>query len=1011
MKDGLKFGAKKKLIKRVFIASGIFIGLIVVLMLVLPFFLRGKIKEIVKAEINKQIVAKADFEDVSVSFFRSFPRLNGAVENLTVKGIDDFKDTELISIKKLSVDFDLFSALFSSKPLEILSFSVVEPKLNIIVNPDGKANYDILKNSDPEEQPSGSKDINLSNYSILNGTLKYTDHQSSTGIIITNLNHKGQGNFRSRNFILKTKTEVEKLTYESAGIPLAKDLKIDWDADFKINLDKMFFQISENKLKINDLLLVSEGTFRKNENDLDIDMKIKAPGTDFKQLFSLIPNAYIREFKDVKAEGKFSFSGFVKGKYGLNTEEFPDFDFSIKAERGYVKYPSLSLPVQDIFADIRIFKTDKSIDETIINIAPLTFSVGGETFLIKMLVADMTSDPVTNGEIRGTLNLDALSRAFPMQDVKKLSGKVVADIVFNVSKSLFRKNLKGNAKLEDIKLRYSDLPDINISSMNAVFSNDQILCSGIAAQAGKSDITGIVKIINPLYYNFKGKPVTIIIDSKSRSIDADEWVSSETTTSQNDALEDYSGIIDLLNNKLIIKYNVNFGDLKFEDYDIKDISASGSLSNNTLSLDKTNLLFSGSKISVDGKLKQFISWALDDKELNGFLNISSPYFDVDKYLASGESQSQTADSEEQFSLPGKMNLDIRTDIARMSYTGKELTDLKGNLVLNDQKISFDNFGARGFGGEFDAAGFFDAKQGKLPEYNVNLDLKTMKYEQLYKQVTSFSALLPVVKFINGVFNAEFNVKGRLKNDLSPILETINAIGILETVNGLVQSFPGMNEAAGKLNLPVMNNLKLNDVKGRFEITDGNVKVNPFDVKYQDILFNISGINRLDKTIDYIIHTKIPRSEFEKMPVGKNINSGLVLITEQAKSKGLDINAGEFVNIDILISGPVLKPKVKLEYRGGEGKSVKKAIENKAESVIDDTKKKLENEFDTRKKEAENKANEIIDSTKKQAEEKAREAVEDLKKKAQKELENTLDSTAKKKANDVLNQYNPFKKKK
>lgn len=58
---------------------------------------------------------------------------------------------------------NLISALFSSKPLEIVNFSVIEPSLNIIVNPDGKTNYNIFKDTQPEDESSDSKDINLKN--------------------------------------------------------------------------------------------------------------------------------------------------------------------------------------------------------------------------------------------------------------------------------------------------------------------------------------------------------------------------------------------------------------------------------------------------------------------------------------------------------------------------------------------------------------------------------------------------------------------------------------------------------------------------------------------------------------------------------------------------------------------------------------------------------------------------------------------------------------------------------
>ncbi|MBK7093682.1 MAG: hypothetical protein IPH57_00930 [Saprospiraceae bacterium] len=1011
MEKAIKAIGKRKLLKKVLVTCGIITGVFVIMAFTLPFIFKGKVKELIKAEINKQIIAKADFGDVSLSFFKSFPRLNATVENLDVKGVGDFKDKELLSIKELSVDVNLISALFSSKPLEIVNFSVIEPSLNIIVNPDGKTNYNIFKDTQPEDESSDSKDINLNKYSMINGNLKYTDHQSLYRIIVSKLNHNGKGNFKARNFILTTKTDIEKLTYESSGIPMAKDLHINMDADIKVDLDQMLFEISENRLKINELQLVSVGKLKMNDSDIDIDMNIKAPGNNFKELFSLVPNAYIKDFKDVKAEGKFSFEGFVKGKYGLKTEEYPDFDFNIKADNGYVKYPSLSLPVEDINADIRIFKTGNTIGETNINIAPLSFSLAGESFLMKMLVSDLTTDPTTSGEIKGTLNLDALSRAFPMQDVQQLKGKIVTDIVFNVSKSLSKKSLKGNAEIENLNLAYTDMPALQISALKAYFNNDKILCTGISAKAGKSDFTGTLKIIDPLFYSIRGKSVTFDVDCKSSFVDADEWTSQESKSSDKTGSDDDAGMIDMIVNKFILKYKVQIMKLKFEDYDLKNITAVGNYQKNVLSLNNTSIVLSDSRMNISGRLNNIITWALEDKVLAGNLNIDSPHFDMDKFMAPGTDGKSATTEEEAFVLPDKMNLAINADIEKINYTGKEINSLKGNMELKDQSIRFNDLAADGMGGEMKLSGLFSAKDKAKPEYDFKLSLANMRYEEVYRQFVTFQALAPVVKFLNGFFNADFNLKGKLNEDMSPQLETINAAGLVQTINGYIRSFAGTNEIAEKLNIQSIKNIKLENIKGRFEILNGILKVNPFDVKFDDMNFNISGTNKLDKTIDYIVHAKIPKSKIDKIPAGQNINKGLNFLTSQAKAKGLDINLGETINLDILLSGPVFKPKLKFEYRGNEGEALKTAVQNKVDNVAAETKTKVNQELEKRKTEAENKAKEVIDSTKKKVESKANETLEDLKKKAQKELENKLDSTTKKKANDVLNQYNPFKKKK
>jgi hypothetical protein len=1000
---------KKKVWKKVLKWFAAIFLFILLLLFTLPFFYKGKINELIKKELSKQIIAKVDYKDVNLSLLRSFPDLTASIEDFSIIGVGEFEEKTLVKINRFSIDIDVLSLFSRDKVYKIHEFSLKQPEINVIINPDGKANYDIFKDTKTDEKSESEFKLDLDEYSIENGRITYNDLQTLNSINISGLNHKGSGNFSSKVFLLKTKTLIDSVSYVTTGISMLKNAKIDCDLSLNADLDKMAFEIMENKLKINDLVLQSKGKVKKDDETVGVNLSLNAPGNNFKEIFSLVPNAYTKDYKDVEAKGQFKFEAKIDGIYKFDGTSLPNFDINLSASDGYVKYPALKIPVESVNANINVFKQSGNLENVYVNINPLTFSIGGEKFMLKSIVHNLTTDPETQGEIKGTLNLNKISQAFPIQDINQLSGRIGADIKFNVNQSFTKKSLSGTSDFQNVIIKYSDLPLLKLSNASALFYNDKIIFRNVNLQAGKSDFVGNFLISDPFNYTRNVGKITLDINTASKFIDADEWMGSDNSKPQNNSNEDNASMINLLNNKLILKYNVSASVLKFEDYDLKNINAIGSLNNNILTLNNTELLFSGSKMSVNGRLNQIISWALEDKILDGNLNISSPFFDVDKFMGTGETATTT--TEEDFTLPDKMNLQIKPNIARMSYTGKDISDMKGNMMLSDQKLSFDNISVKGFGGELGAVGYFDAKTGKTPEYNVNLKLKKLKYEQLYNQVTSFSALLPVVKFINGVFNADLNVKGSMKSDLTPVLESVNALGILETVNGVMQSFPGMNEAAGKLNLPSLNNVKLDNIKGRFEITNGIVKVNPFDVKFDDILFNISGLNKLDKTIEYVIHTKIPRSKLDKIPAGKNVSSGLVFLTDQAKSKGLDINLGEFVNLDILVNGLVFKPKVRIEYKGSEGNAVKKAVEQKAEAVIKDTKNKLENEFDTRKKEAEKKAQEILDSTKRAAQNKAKEVAEDLKKKAQKELENRLDSTTKKKANDVLNQYNPFKKKK
>src|SRR5205809_4761538 len=91
--------------------TGITLLVLLVILFVAPFIFKGKIVAIVKEQINKHINANVDFKDASLSFFRHFPRVSLALENLQVIGADEFAKDTLLSANEIDVAVNLFSVI------------------------------------------------------------------------------------------------------------------------------------------------------------------------------------------------------------------------------------------------------------------------------------------------------------------------------------------------------------------------------------------------------------------------------------------------------------------------------------------------------------------------------------------------------------------------------------------------------------------------------------------------------------------------------------------------------------------------------------------------------------------------------------------------------------------------------------------------------------------------------------------------------------------------------------
>jgi uncharacterized protein involved in outer membrane biogenesis len=165
--------------------------LFVVAIFAIPYFYKDKIVNYIKADINKNINAKVDFKDVDLSLFKSFPNFNLGIDQLTVDGVETFKNVRLLEAKDLNLTLDIKS-VFGGDQIKINKIGVEHAKVNILVLENGKANYDITKPSETQSEPS-KFNIDLKQYFIKNSDLIYDDKSMGFKAELKNLNHVGSG--------------------------------------------------------------------------------------------------------------------------------------------------------------------------------------------------------------------------------------------------------------------------------------------------------------------------------------------------------------------------------------------------------------------------------------------------------------------------------------------------------------------------------------------------------------------------------------------------------------------------------------------------------------------------------------------------------------------------------------------------------------------------------------------------------------------------------------------------
>lgn len=479
------------------------IGSILILLAVslfaIPYFFKDQIKAKVTTAINKKFDAKISFEDADLSLFKNFPNANVTLYQLEIINKSPFEGDTLVSIEEINLKMSI-AELFKGKDedMDIQGITTKNGMINILFNKDGLGNYDIAIKNEETNATSKPLVLNIQKYEIENFKFKYFDESSKIKMIIDSINHEGTGDFAASKLDLVTKTTA-KITLDMNKVNYMQNIPITLDAVLAIDLEKSKYTFKENKVLINQLPLELNGFIQLVDAGQDYDLTFKTPTSSFKNFLGIIPAVYAANLDNVKTTGDFTVVGFAKGFYSDTT--VPKFNIDIASNNASVHYPNLPKSVQNIMINSQIINETGILNDTYVNLDKLSFSIDKDVFNAKANIRNITKNAIVDAVLKGTINLANVSKAYPIELKKPLSGILKADVttkfdMLSVEKSQYE-NIKNAGTMSLSGFQYADEngKTINISNALIQFNPSQVNLKQFAATIGKSDIsvTGVLE--------------------------------------------------------------------------------------------------------------------------------------------------------------------------------------------------------------------------------------------------------------------------------------------------------------------------------------------------------------------------------------------------------------------------------------------------------------------------------------------------------------------------------------
>lgn len=423
-----------------------------------------------------------------------------------------------------------------------------------------------------------------------------------------------------------------------------------------------------------------------------------------------------------------------------------------------------------------------------------------------------------------------------------------------------------------------------------------------------------------------------------------------------------------------------------------------------------------SDLVANGEIDNILPYVFNDETIKGSFKLNSNFFDLDELMAEDTSgvknpsedvaveeaiqnakvDSLPSEAEGAVAVPANINFSLFTNFKKVNYDGMVINNFTGNLFVKDEIVKFENTKMDVLDGKIEMNGSYNTQDIKKPISDFGISIDDMGIGDAFRTFNTVQKMVPIAKNTKGEFSTDMTFSTMLTDSMTPVYESINGLGVLKTTNLEItqtDAWKGLIKTL-KIKSNKYNKIKAEDVKINFEFKKGKLYTKPFKLNLGKVKGKVSGWTSFENKIEYTYALQIPREDIGGA-ANKAIEGGLALLG----NSGMDISIGDYINIDVIVSGDMNKPSYKVKPGNSNSeKSTKNKIadvvKEKVNEEIVKLKAQAKEKVDKAKKDAEKKMKEEVSKLKKEAELKAKAEIKRLKKEAEKKAKKEAEKKAK-----------------
>ena len=874
---------KKAIFLKILKYIGITLITLLTFMFIAPYVFADKINAEIKKVANEKLNAKLDYSESNISFFQHFPSLTVSLNNFKLNGSAPYEKENLVTAKEIAFGINVSSLIFG-KSVNIDKIFLSNADINVKVNKEGFANYNVYKSGKTETtEKEEDSSLKLEKIEITNSKIVYDDLSTKLHLDIYGFNYLGKGDLSKAIFDLSSKAQIQKLNLLYDNEPYLMNKKVNADLITKVNVNSLSFVFQENDLKINNLIVDFKGKFDFLKEGYQMDFILKTTNSKLQDFFTAFPPKFITWLNKTKLSGETNCNLSLKGNYIASKNIAPNLELNFNVKDGSVNYNQSPATISNLNIDFSTKLPSLNPDSLIVDLRNLSLNIDKESLKAK-LYSTGTDVLDINAVLNAKIDLEKLNRAIGVADFE-LKGMLVAD---GTSKGKFD-NKNGLFPVTNAVI------NLNNGFLKTKYYPNPITDIGIVAAISnpKGTFDDLKVVLQPAQFTFEGNPVYVKANLSNfdnllyditakgtldigkiykvfsqKGLDVNGFIKADLALKgqQSDAEKgNYSklknsGTLEIRNIKFASEYLpkaflVKEGIFKFN--------------NDKMHFNTFLASYGQSDFKLNGYLQNVFNFLASKKGvLHGSFALSSKYINADEFMSAtttevagtnttGSAETTVKTETGVIIVPSNLDLRFTANAQKVNFNGLEIKNAKGGLNMKNGLLTLQNAGFDLIGCAVAIDATYKSVTAKNAVFDYHIKANEFDIKRAYNEVKLFREMASAAEKAQGIISLDYSLKGRLNENMEPVLPSLSGNGVIAVKNVKMYGMKMFGSVAKKTNKESIKNPELNQVAIKSSIKNNIITVERFKFKFAGFRLRIEGTTSLDGRLNLKMRLGLP----------------------------------------------------------------------------------------------------------------------------------------------------------